>query len=478
MKRIICLILCILILTSSLIACKNVGDTAETEESTVEITEKDMSNVCEVPDTDEWKGKEFRTWTNTYTKTDMVSDGLNGEVLNDAIFKRNTMVETKYGIKMTSFEGKNLSSVVAAGEDAFDLYGGRYTAMNEALLNGIPLDIDKLTYMAPEKAWWNTQLIDSFEIGGKKMVFSGDFSQRIMDYTWSIIVNKRMAGELNIADEIYTTVRDGKWTIEKLKQNCINVTTNSNGDEVLDHHDTWGFLSSKNVAVALMMSSDIKTVVKDSKGSLKFNLNNATVLDKLEEIWKFSSDGSFQLKAHNIKTSGNIFTEVVKIFNEGRALYQARVMTDVRTSASKVKDDYALIPLPKYDEEQENYISTFQAHSVACYIVPRTVADTDYVSAVLEYMSYVSTDTIRAAYYDTVLQGRAAKDADSIEMLDMIFETSETDIGLHLGVASMRDFMDKILNSDTNVLSSEIANRTEKVNTELFKYENSVKIWG
>ena len=477
MKRIICLILCILMLSSSLIACKK-EEQVEVTESSVETIEKDMSNVCEVPDTDEWKGKEFRTWTNTYTKTDMVSEGMNGEVLNDAIFKRNTLVEEKYGIKMTSFEGKSLTSVVAAGDDAFDLYGGRYTAMNEALLNGIPLDLDKLTYMAPEKAWWNTALIESFEIGGKRMVFSGDFSQRIMEFTWSIIVNKRMAREQSFEDEIYTTVRDGKWTIDKLKQNCINVTTDSSGDGTLDHYDTWGFLSSKNVAVALMMSSGIKTVVRDSKGSLKFNLNNTNVLDKLEEIWKFSSDGSFQLKAHNIKTSGNIFTEVVKIFNEGRALYQARVMTDVRASASQVKDEYALIPLPKYDEAQENYISTFQAHSVACYVVPRTITDKDYVSAVLEYMSYVSTDTVRAAYYETILQGRSTKDADSIEMLDMIFNTSETDVGLHLGVAGMRDFMDKILNSESNVLSSEIAGRTEKVNTELFKYENSVKIWG
>lgn len=477
MKRIICLILCILMLSSSLIACKK-EEQIEATEGSVETIEKDMSNVCEVPDTDEWKGKEFRTWNNTYTETDMFSDGMNGEVINDAIFKRNSLVEDKYGIKLTSFEGKSLLAVVASGDDEFQLYGGRYTAMNEALLNGIPLDLEKLTYMATEKPWWNTKLIDSFEIGGKKMVFSGDFSQRIMEFTWSIIVNKRMAEENGFGDEIYSTVRDGKWTIEKLKQNCKNITSDTSGDGVLDQNDTWGFLSSKNVAVALMISSGIKTVVRDSKGSLKFNLNNANVLDKLEEIWKFSSDGLFQLKAHNIKTSGNIFTEVVKIFNEGRALYQARVMTDVRASASKVQDEYALIPLPKYDESQDGYISTFQAHSVACYIVPRTVTDTDFVSAVLEYMSYCSTDTIRSAYYETVLQGRSAKDPDSVEMLDMIFETSETDVGLHLGVAGMRDFMDKILNSESNVLSSEIAGRTEKVNTELFKYENSVKIWG
>lgn len=462
---------------SSLIACKK-EEHVETEESTVETTEKDMSNVCEVPDTDEWKGKEFRAWSNEYSKTDTFSEGINGEILNDAVFQRNMMVEEKYGIKIRLTEGTNILAVVSSGEDAFELYGHKYSGMNEAILNGVCINIDKLTYMAPEKAWWNTELIESFEIGGKRMVFSGDFSQRVMDYTWTIIVNKDMAEKQGLKDSIYDTVRNGDWTIEKLKQNCANITSDSSGDGTLDHNDTWGFLSSKNVATALMTASDIKTVVRDSKGSLKFNLNNATSIEKLQEIWKFSTDRSFQLKAQQITSGGNIYTEVVNIFNEGRALYQARVIKDVIASAGKVKAEYALIPLPKYDKDQDSYISTFQAHSAGTYIVPRTISDPDYVSAVLEYMCYCSTDTVRTSYYDKVLQGRSTKDAESIEMLDLIFASATTDIGLHLGVSGMRDFVDKILNSETNIIASEISGRAEKVTTELFKYENSVKVFG
>ena len=129
MKRIICLILCILMFASSLIACKK-EEPVETEESTVATTEKDMSNVCEVPDTDEWKGKEFRAWSNEYSKTDIFSEGINGEVINDAVFKRNSMVEDKYGIKLTFTEGSNMLATVSAGDDAFELYGHKYSGMN------------------------------------------------------------------------------------------------------------------------------------------------------------------------------------------------------------------------------------------------------------------------------------------------------------------------------------------------------------
>ena len=477
MKRIICLILCILMLVSSMVSCKKEEPVAPAE-STAESTQVDMSNVCEVPDTDEWRDKEFRVWKNEYSKTDMLSEGINGEVINDAVFKRNALVQDKYGIKITFVEGSNMLAVFSAGDDAFELYGHKYSGMNEAILNGVCIDLEKLTYMATEKSWWNTYLIDSFEIGGKKMVFSGDFSQRIMDYSWCIMVNKKMAAENGFGDEIYSTVHEGKWTFEKLKQNCINVTTDSSGDGVLDHLDTWGFLSSKNVATALMTSSGIKTVEHDSKGNLKFNLNNATSIEKLEEIWKFSADSSFQLKAQSIVSGNDIYKESTKIFNEGRALYNASVMKNVMNNASNVKDGYALVPMPKYNEDQENYISTFQAHSSGTYIVPRTVTNKDFVSAVLEYMCYCSTDTVRTAYYDTVLQGRAAKDPESVKMLDLIFATATTDLGLHLGVASLRDLVDKILNSNANIIASEISGIAEKATTELYKYENSVKVFG
>jgi len=481
MKRIICLTLCGIVLAGTLIACKPVDQSENPDESNSDVIETDapdMSGVCEVPDTDEWKGREFRVWQNEYSKTDIHSEGINGDVINDAVFKRNMMVEAKYGVKVVLVGGTDMLSVVAGGQDAFDLFGHKYSGMNSAIVNGVCLDISKLTYMSPEKSWWNTELIDSFEIGGKRLVFSGDFSQRIMDYTWTIIVNKDMADEYHLKDSIYQTVKDGEWTIEKLKQNCKNVTTDSHADGVLDHNDTWGFLSSKNVATALMTSSDIKTVVHDSNGNLKYNLNTPNNIVKLQNIWEFSVDNTFQLKAQSITGVDNIYTEVVNIFNSGRALYQARVIKDIITSIGKINCDYALIPLPKYNEDQDDYISTFQAHSSGTYIVPRTISDPDFVSAILEYMCYCSTDTVRAAYYDNVLQGRATEDAESREMLDLIFASSTTDLGLHLGVSGMRDFVDKILNSETNIISSEVSGRADKVATELFKYENSVKIWG
>ena len=473
MKRIICLILCILMLVSSMVSCKKEEPVAPAE-STAESTQVDMSNVCEVPDTDEWRDKEFRVWKNEYSETDMLSEGINGELINDAVFKRNALVQDKYGIKITFVEGSNMLAVFSAGDDAFDLYGHKYSGMNEAILNGVCVDIEKLTYMSPEKPWWNTQLIDSFEICGKKVVFSGDFSQRIMDWTWAIGVNKGLAQE-NKLDDIYQTVRDGKWTLETMRQNCANITSDLDGDGVFNHNDRWGFLSSNNVATALMTASNVKTVERNNNGSLKFSLSSQANLEKLQEIWEFSTDTSFQLKAEQINTGSSYWDEAFKIFDNGRALYQARVMQSFIASLKTTNIDYAIVPMPKYDEEQDNYTSTFQAHSAGTYVVPKTVSDFEFVSAVLEYMCYCSTNTIRTTYYDNVLQGRAAQDYESVEMLDLVFATATTDIGLHLGIAGLRDVCDSLLNNPTNVLSSSISACATPVNAEIQKFETAVK---
>ena len=300
MKRVICFMLCTLMVLSLLVSCAN-DETQDTSKGTIAPVTGDGLEICEVPDTDEWRGKEFRCFKNSITTTDVFSEGINGEVINDAVFKRNQMVEDKYGVTIVLGEANSFSNVVSSGEDAFELYGEKYAGMNEAILNGLCVDIEKLTYMSPEKPWWNTQLIDSFEICGKKVVFSGDFSQRIMDWTWAIGVNKQLAKE-NGLDDIYQTVRDGKWTLETMKQNCANVTSDLDGDGIYNHNDRWGFLSSNNVATALMTASDIKTVERDNNGSLKFSLSSPTNLEKIQEIWEFSTDTTFQLKAEQINT--------------------------------------------------------------------------------------------------------------------------------------------------------------------------------
>ena len=135
MKRVICFMLCTLMVLSLLVSCSN-EETPDTSVNSAPTTDNGLG-ICEVPETDEWQGKEFRCFKNSITTTDVFSEGINGEFINDAVFKRNQMVESKYGVKIVLGEANNFSNVVSSGEDAFELYGEKYAGMNEAILNGL-----------------------------------------------------------------------------------------------------------------------------------------------------------------------------------------------------------------------------------------------------------------------------------------------------------------------------------------------------
>ena len=55
--------------------------------------------------------------------------------------------------------------------------------------------------------------------------------------------------------------------------------------------------------------------------------------------------------------------------------------------------------------------------------------DLEFIGAVLECMSYYSMDTVAYEFYDVALKYQQSRDDDSMEMLDLIFDTRGVDIG-------------------------------------------------
>ena len=59
-----------------------------------------------------------------------------------------------------------------------------------------------------------------------------------------------------------------------------------------------------------------------------------------------------------------------------------------------------------------------------------TAGDPSKVAAAIELMSYYSYYNVYPDFYDVVIQGRGTRDAESKEMLEIIFNSRTYDIGL------------------------------------------------
>lgn len=267
-------------------------------------------------------------------------------------------------------------------------------------------------------------------------------------------------------------VREGKWTMDVLKEHCKDITKDLNGDTVLDHNDQWGLLASNNAGIGLITSCGMK-VAENTDDSLTLTIGTNKSISTLSAIRDFLSDRTMSLRAEDIKSSKDIWVEILNIFREGRALYRISLLSDI-AGFRDVNFDFGIIPMPKLDENQENYVTTYQGWSAKCVVVPKTVSDANRTSAILEYMASVSTDTLLNAYYDITLQRNAARDNDSAEMLDIIFENVTTDTTLALELGGIREKLSKMINSKSDTITSDIAKYKDKIQEQLDKFYDQV----
>jgi hypothetical protein len=86
--------------------------------------------------------------------------------------------------------------------------------------------------------------------------------------------------------------------------------------------------------------------------------------------------------------------------------------------------DFGILPMPKENEQQDNYISYAQPWVVSIPYVPVTnTGDTLDMSGVLiDAMAAYGYDYLRPAVFDNVIQLKGARDEKSGQIIDMMFE--------------------------------------------------------
>ena len=94
-----------------------------------------------------------------------------------------------------------------------------------------------------------------------------------------------------------------------------------------------------------------------------------------------------------------------------------------------MKQDYGVIPTPKYDKEQENYYSCM-FEVMRFMALPYNCQKAESVCAMLEEMAFEGYETVRPVYYETVLKNKYARDDLSAQMIDLVHDGLHTDIAL------------------------------------------------
>ena len=461
--RLISLVLVLLmILPVSLISCNankspstpegadnNGGDIAQNQnaQDSPENIEPVAKITYDVPEMD-CEGYNFKVvdrggWY-YWTTVDMYAEADNGEPINDAVFKRNILLEEKFNISISEIQKEDVlvyvQKIIQSGSDDFDvLYPTMYNT-STLVQKGLLLNLYDVPHLDFDKPWWDKTVNDSMTIGNKLYTAAGNISVTINDATWCVMFNKDLCRDYNL-DDPYLQVKDGKWTLDVLHANCRAVTKDLDGDGVLGPTDQWGAVNQHECAYCLFAGSGQKVIEKDKDDLPKLALNDSRSVDVLTRVIEFLSDATAQIKADDYYGKYDNVWDAINIqsFNDSRALYYISPIESVKFMRN-MEANFGILPLPKYNEAQDKYYNALQYGNATGMSIPITASNLVRTGAILEAWAAESVETLTRAYYDINLTGKYTRDDESSDMLDVIFSTRVIDQGLLFNWAGMLDF--------------------------------------
>ena len=439
LSKILSILLFCALATQSASCAKNKPDGSETSSDTDNVTGDQESTVAPLPEAD-FGGYVFRVaqWSfenrPAYDNHDLIADTENGDRINDAVYKRNLEVFEKYdfSIELTNISFRQICDTirgsVMSGDDEFDVVVPRLYEGKSLITEGLFVDFNDIPNIDLENPWWDLNITSSLAVNGRYYYAASDMNLGDKDATAMIMFNKTIA-ENNKLEDLYELVGNGNWTFDKLRELSARVSNDLDGDG-MDLDDIWGFLGANDVASSFFISGGGSFVSIDKNGKLVDSFNSEHNLQLTEKIHALMTDtGNFY--NHHIgteKATNTTDADFLKLFAEGHGLFFWSRFDSV-TQLRDQNVDYGILPLPKYDESQEDYISFVSQHMCGLMSVPMTNSDLERTGIILDALSRASTDTIRTAYYDVTLKDKLLRDEKSVEMLDIIFNNRKLDMG-------------------------------------------------
>lgn len=350
----------------------------------------------------------------------VVSDGENGDSLNDAIFRRNHAVEEKFNLHIKEeATGSALSLAqksVTAGDNAYDLFlVVKADALSLVLKNAL-VDYADIPYIQTDMPWWVQNSMSDMSIAGRVYYGISNFDTTHYDGVRTIFFNKSMVDAYDL-ESPYDLVRSGKWTLAKLLELGTAVSQDLDGDGKWTETDQYGYSSWSAISgETLMTGSDAPlSLQKDEDDLPYFNMNTPYYITRLEAVADLlAADGFLNPGACSENNGG------VEYFKAGRILFYNEAMGNAQ-KLRQMELDFGIIPGPKYDEAQENYRNV--GGNPYFTAVPITAPDLSMIGAVMESLAYESTKTVKVAAYDEMLWGKVSRDDASEEMLNIIYST-------------------------------------------------------
>ncbi len=364
--------------------------------------------------------RELNPSVNTYYE--VFSEGEKGEIINDALFRRNKVIEETFHVILESkVESANnttrrntVDNVLKSGSDVYSVlmdYGGN-TMMYA--VNGQLRDLNDFDAFDFSQSYWYSETMEDTRISGKNAFAVGDICTASYTATCVIYFNKELAQTYGI-DNIYDLVFEGNWTFEEFSTIGKEVTRDLTGDG-MDASDQYMLAAANWAYQPYFYGQGFKLLGKDENGNPSISKLREEQYDALKAIIDLcNSDDCWYLGKYSSSEMGT-----TDVFTDERALFWAQLMV----SASKLRDTsfaFGILPLPKRNSAQERYVSYLHTNT-SLMAIPVTNQNASHTSILIERMCKESERIIKPQYFDALFDGIIVRDPESTQTLDIIYD--------------------------------------------------------
>lgn len=396
-------------------------------------------------------------------------EGMTGEPVDDAIYYQVVTVEDKLDVNIDYYASADVKSevmnAVKSGDRTYKAVEDLNTSIANLVISNYLTDLNKLDYIDFDNPWWNENYKEKLTVAGKTYLAFGDiFFDAGIKNVHIFYFNKEMCDSYNI-EYPYQAVYDGKWTMDYIISLVGGVSKDLNGDGIMDQKDQWGLVQSPIQSSIIYYTSGFTTMSYDEDGYPYLNMWSDVFVKFYEKLY------SLDYKTEGVWTNTQADEDNnFQMFADGKVL----LCSDFLSKASRVREvefDVGILPYPKYEESGE-YVNwpTGGNHLMG---VPSVIDsdEYDFVGIVLEALSVTGYEYVRPALYEVTLQGKLARDHESQDMIDLIFDTMSIDFGwIHTGDSGMGWFVNSCLVAKLENISS-FYKRTE---SRAAKYYNKI----
>ena len=396
------------------------------------------------------------------------------DVQKHSVFQRNLLAEDLLNITIKPLWGGDdyetvglCEKLIKSGGDDFDMmYGPQFKtlplAMQEYFIN-----LYDMENFDPKNEWWDQDYVDTFTMQHSKLfTITGDYLMMDEMASEVIFYNNQMVENFNLTEPA-DLVEEGKWTVDRMMELAESVAGDTSGDGKMTREDTWGVYDNQFCLTHFVEGCNIHMTELDEEGIPQVTIESEEFSNAVQHCFE-----KIILSPATLLGEGDHSTDLMQ---DDRVLFNYDQM-GVIFRLREMEGDFGILPMPKLNDEQQEYTSVVNGIWVTTLSVPITSHNTDKIGTIMDVLGGFSTDTVDNTVDEVLLGTRLIRQKRSRDMLKYIVESREYDWAKDIPWGyPIYTLLNNLTNSETFTLASGLQANIKAIKIQLKGFIKFVK---